>query len=258
MRLFFPLVVAMFASVALAAPASAQADPHSAQDDAEAHYQAAVTLFGEARYREALDEFDAAIAISPESIFFCNRAIVLIQLAEVDEALEALGTCQRTFAGDPSELAAIDAQRQAVAVVVNHVRPSAFATISAINAPTFEAPPRRRWNRSSTGYVLLAAGGALLASAATLDLLSSEIRRELEEEARGKLGSDEENYLAAREAYLARQRIWLGLAGAGALSTLAGAALVGSWLLRSEETVSVGWGLEFFAGGLGLTLQKSF
>lgn len=238
-----PLLSAVLALCALPSKAGAQSDPHADGSSAEAHYQTAVRLFGEGRYREALDEFDAAIEQSPESIFFCNRAIVLIQLTEVDEALHSLETCQNTFTGARSELAAIDAQRLAVERVVRSIRPAAFGTISSINAPVLDpiAPEGDGWTRASTGYVLLAAGGALLASAATLDLLSGDVRRNLEAEAQGPRGSNEEDYVAAREAYVGRQRIWLGLAGAGAVASVIGASLVVThFLFTPEAPVAVG------------------
>jgi tetratricopeptide (TPR) repeat protein len=130
------------------APAPAPEVPSKTRATAETHYQTAVSLFGEGRYREALDEFDAAIAASPESIFYCNRAIALIKIQEPEAALESLETCQSTHSGDDSELASIDAQRAGVSVLVHHVQPSVHATVSAINAPTLD---RRRWRSAGFG-----------------------------------------------------------------------------------------------------------
>lgn len=251
----------VFATVVCLLPArlTAQVDPHSPKADAEAHYQTAVRLFGEGRYREALDEFDAAIELSPESIFYCNRAIVLIQLTEIESALDSLETCQNTFTGDPTDLAAIDAQRLGVERVVRHVRPGVLDTVSMINAP-LEAPVVEddRWTRASTGFVLLAAGGALLASAATLDVLSGDIRERFESESQGPRGSTEEDYTAARNAYVARQRIWIGLTGAGALAVVSGAVLVGSYWLAApgEETVEVG--IRSVGSGIGAAIRLSW
>ncbi len=239
---------AVFATLAMmvcfTSSASAQSDPHSPKADAEAHYQTAVRLFGEGRYRESLDEFDAAIELSPESIFFCNRAIVLIQLTEIESALESLEVCQNTFEGSEAELAEIDAQRAAVESVVRVVRPRSLTTISDMSAPAevIVTADADGWTRASTGYVFLAAGGALLASAGTLDLLSADVRTDLEEEASAPAGSTDESYAAARQAYVNRQRIWLGLVGGGGVFALTGAALVLSHFLADdgeEETIAV-------------------
>lgn len=253
------LLLLMALAVLLPVRAYGQTDPHSPKADAEAHYQTAVRLFGEGRYREALDEFDAAIALSPESIFYCNRAIVLIQLTEVEEALESLETCQRTFTGDPSELAAIDAQRQGVAQAVRTVRPTTFDTISAMTTPVvIQEGSAGGWTRASTGYVLLALGGALIASAATFDVLSAPVRNELDRLAAGPKGATEEEFEEALANYRSQQRIWLLLAGGGALTTLTGAVLVlthwvGSGDSGAEVTAEI-----FGGGGFGLRFVTSF
>lgn len=234
--------------VVFCSTASAQ-DPHSPKADAESHYQTAVRLFGEGRYGEALDEFDAAIALSPESIFFCNRAIVLIKLREPEAALDNLETCQRTHTGSQEDLAEIDAQRQAVSVVVNHVRASMLDVVSAINAPAV-TDERKRWTRTETGIVFLGVGGAFLASAGTLDFLSKDLKADLQAKAGARLvsGADyaarEAEYQKVRRDYVTRQRIWIGLTAAGAAFTLTGAVLVVSrWLAsgaEKNESVEVG------------------
>ena len=218
-----------------------EAEPHTAGDSAESHYQGAVRLFGEGRYVEALQEFDKAIAISPESIFYCNRAVVLIKLGEPLEALRSLETCQNTFTGADAELAEIDAQRLGVERMVHNVRAGALATVDAINTPLAvePAPQGSGWTKASTGYVLLGVGGALLASAVTLDRLSVDIKDRFVEEARGRVDGTEEAYLEARAAYVQRQRIWLGLAAGGAAVTLVGSSLVALHFLGGNEGADV-------------------
>lgn len=241
------LLTVLLTTTVLFASASAFAeDPHSPASSAEGHYQAAVRLFGEARYREALDEFDAAIEISPESIFYCNRAIVLIQLQEPEAALESLETCQRTHSGGAAELAEIDAQRAAVAVMLENVRESALDTVSSINAPMLAAPDvKRGWGLTETGVLLAGVGVAALASAATLDFLSQDLRDDLAASATPTLGSSYQEGLAQyeelRTQYVTRQRIWLGLTAAGGLLTLTGATLVALEVFGSKESgVEVG------------------
>lgn len=218
-------------------PSAFAQDPHSPRQEAEAHYQTAVRLFGEGRYREALDEFDAAIAVEPESIFYCNRAVVLIQLGEASEALDSLQVCQDTFAGGEAERADIDAQRKAVETLVRHIRPSSLETVSAINAPKLRPEDDGSgWNRASSGYLLLGAGGALLASAVTLDVLSADLKRQYVDESFGPRGSTEESYEELRRRYVTRQRIWVGLTAAGGVFTLSGLALLAfHYLGRSPE-----------------------
>ena len=244
------------------APAPAPEVPSKARATAETHYQTAVRLYGEGRYREALDEFDAAIAKSPESIFYCNRAVALIKLQEPEEALESLQTCQSTHTGDKAELASIDAQRSGVAVMVDHVQPGVLETVSAINAPTLVAPeaPRRGWTRLETGILLIGIGGASLASAATLDFLSQELRDQLEAASSvsldGTEGFQEERtrYDELRQRYVRRQRIWLGLTAGGAAITLTGAILVTSRLVSRSRKVEVGVG----PGGANIQVRLQF
>lgn len=221
---------------------------------AEGHYQTAVKLFGEGRYAEALAEFDQAIAISPESIFYCNRAVVLIELDEAAEALESLETCQRTHSGSAEELAAIDAQRAAVSVITSHVQPGALGTVSLINAPIVAPaePASRGWTRVETGILLMGIGGAAFASAATLDFLSKDLKDDLRiaSEARVDGGADyaqrQREYDEARIAYRNRQRVWIGLTAGGALFTLTGATFaISRWLSSNpDDQVEVGITLE--------------
>ena len=248
----FRFLLGLLVALAAVAPTNvaAQTDPHASKIDAEARYQTAVRLFGEGRYREALDEFDAAIALTPESIFFCNRAIVLIQLTEVEAALESLETCQSTFTGEPGELAAIDAQRSAVDLVVRVVRPGTLDTVSAMTTPVvIQDPTGAGWTRASTGYVLLAAGGALLASAATFDILSSSVRDTLDDMIANPRTVTEEQFRAQLNEYKSRQRIWLLLTGGGALATLTGATLVVTHWLADDAASGVQVEASVVAGG---------
>jgi tetratricopeptide (TPR) repeat protein len=231
--------------VLLGSNAFAQATEQSKREEAESHYLAAVRLFGEGRYREALDEFDEAIADSPESIFYCNRAVALIKLQEPEAALESLQTCQETHAGGEEELAEIDAQRQAVGVIVGNIRTGVLSTVSAINAPDEQPPiiqPRRGWTRVETGIVLAGVGVASLASAATLDFLSQDLKTDLESASTAPLNgasisTRQQEYDAVRKRYVTRQRIFIGLTAAGAAFTVTGAVLTLSGLVnRNKET----------------------
>ncbi len=241
-------IALLIATLLVASSAHAQA-PSPATGTAESHYQSAVRLFGEGRYGEALGEFDAAIALSPESIFFCNRAIVLIKLQEPEAALQSLETCQQTHAGDQAELAEIDAQRAAVQVMVGHVRPSVLDTVSLINAPSVAPDARSGWTWTSTGVLLMSIGGAAIASAATLDFLSKDLQQTLQARATAVIVADgdylrrQAEYDEARKRYVDRQRIWLGLTAAGAVLTVTGATLVVSQWISSTGSTDVEVGL---------------
>lgn len=237
------------------------AEPPVSSATAEGHYQSAVRLFGEGRYGEALEAFDAAIALSPESIFYCNRAIVLIKLQEAEAALASLEACQRSHAGGPAELAEIDAQRAAVAVLVSHIRPGVLASVSAINAPRVNIDEPRGWTRTETGILLLGFGGAAFASAATLDFLSRDLRTELDARSRALItpGNDyarrQAEYDEARESYVRRQRVWIALTATGAVFTLTGATFVISRLLASEDSSEIEVGILGAGTGFVLTYR---
>lgn len=222
-------------------PAAAQ-DPHSGES-AEQHYQTAVSLFGEGRYREALDEFDEAIAISPEPIFYCNRAVVLVKLREPVAAVESMQICRNTFEGSEAELAQIDAQTQAMETFVATVRLSSSEVARSIaSGPVVvvEAPDqaeRKGWTMADTGYVTLAFGLAAVGSALTLDLLSADIRDEFLAEAEGGPGTSRERYDELKADYDQRQTVFLILSGVGAGLVLLGTGLV-VWDWTSDDTVS--------------------
>lgn len=247
----------VWAIVLHALPAAAE-DPHSPAQRAESHYQLAVRLFGEGRYREALDEFDTAIALSPESIFFCNRAIVLLQLREAERALESLETCQRTHSGGREELADIDAQRAAVNVVVHHITSGARDTVSAMNAPVLVAPAPTGWGMTETGFLLAGIGAAALASAATLDFLSADLHADFvasstaDVTATQSIAQRREQYDALRQRYVTRQRVWLGLTAVGALTAATGLTLV-VWSWSRNDRVALQWDVGAATGSVRFT-----
>ncbi|MBA2663704.1 MAG: tetratricopeptide repeat protein [Bradymonadaceae bacterium] len=235
------LLVVAVALLLLASAANAQqGDPHAPLEYAESHYQLAVRFFGEGRYREAVAEFDRAIALSPEPIFYCNRAVVLLQLKEADEALKSLQTCRDTFVGDNEELRQIDAQTGAIAVFVGHLRPNAMRLGAAIAdralALPVEPPASRdaQWGASDYGYLSLATGAALLASAATLDWLSADLREEFLLQSNGGANTSSERHAQLEEQIHDRQRVFLGLTIGGAVFSALGIGLVGYHFLAGE------------------------
>lgn len=239
--------------------ASAQQDPHDPRNAAEAHYQAAVRLFGEGRYREALDEFDVAIELSPEPVFYCNRAVVLIKLEESLEALQSLETCRDTFAGDPVELAQIDAQASGVGAFVRHVGPSATRVAQRVASEGVSVAPRDDgWGLSDVGYLSLGAGAAVLASAATLDLLSEDLRADFEAEASGEAGTSYVRYRELRDEFETRQAIFAWLTIGGLALAITGVSLVTYDLIVGEESVEVVLSPRLGASGAGAELLLRF
>lgn len=239
----------------LAAPSPALAQ----QQDAEGHYQSAVRLLGEGRYRESLQEFDAAIAITPNPIFYCNRAVALIQLKELDAALDSLQTCRDTFEGDDQALAQIDAQLKALSLLVREVRPN--ATKNAITIATLpratNTPAKGGWSAADTGYIGLGIGAALLGSAATLDLLSADLVTDFKD---ASTGTDRARYDAARADLAQRQRIFWGLTIGGSVLAATGAGLILYHFLSDdgEEATSATVLPMITPGGAGVVLDWRF
>jgi len=209
--------------------AAAQSPPADGSAKADAHYQTAVRLFGEGRYREALDEFDEAIAISPEPIFYCNRAIVLIELREPEDAYQSLETCRDGFTGATEDKAEIDAQMLAVGAFVHHVGPRATQITEDIaTGPLVKSTPTppEHGGFGATDYGLLSTGigAALVGSAVTLDLLSKPIVDEYKQ--LSAEGGSQQRYDELKQEILTRQRIWYALSIGGGVFALAGVGLV--------------------------------
>ncbi len=118
------LVLALMLVAAGATTAAAQSDA----DKAEAFYLQAVEFFNAGRYQEALENFDQAIALQPEAVFYCNRATVLKKLGEHLEALSSMEACMERFEvyDDESaeEKAQITAEVQAMQVALRNVSPT--------------------------------------------------------------------------------------------------------------------------------------
>jgi tetratricopeptide (TPR) repeat protein len=227
--------LALIALLLCSTPALAQ--QASSAQQAEDHYQSAAKLFGEGRYREALEEFDAAIAIAPEAIFFCNRAVVLIKLQEFDAALDSMRTCRDTFEGDPRELAQIDAQLNALTLYVRHLQRNAAATATTIATRPKSAPgtppPKPGWGASDTGYLVLGVGAALLGSAATLDLLSADLVQDYRDAA---TGPDPARYAQLKQDLSQRQRVFWGLTIGGSILAATGASIVLYNFISEDDT----------------------
>lgn len=235
------LLSGLILSLALSAPQDVRAQEPSAEPSvlADRHYQQAMLMFNQGRYREAVKHFNDAIELAPDPIFYCNRAIALIKLDELDEAIKSMITCRDTIGEDPQEVAQIDAQLQALTIFAKQLRPHAQTLARDIAAgpvikkvePT-PAPVDDGWSASDFGYISLALGGACFASAITLDLLSAQDVETLKKEQRG---GDKARYDEARSSIEQRQPLWIGLSAAGTGLALLGVTLIIVDLASDDE-----------------------
>lgn len=209
------------------------------QDAAELRYQAAVRLFGEGRYRESLAEFDAAIALDPQSVFFCNKALVELKLQETGQAVASLRECRQRFEGDDAELALIDAQLLGVTTFHDVVRIRAMTVARDIAAGPVALNPvdgePNTWDMGDTGFVFLGVSAALIASAITVDILSEDLKSDFLRESDGGPGTSLARYEELRDDLKFRQTIFYGLGIGGAASAAAGVVLLILHYSDSEE-----------------------
>lgn len=214
----------MLGSVPLAAQEST--DPARRAD---IHYQTAVRLFGEGRYREALDEFDKAIAIQELPVFHCNRALVLLKLQETEEAVRSLRVCRDGFEGQ-EEYASIDAELKGVSAYQYTLRPQAITVARDIASGELEAPeaakPAPGWDLADFGYLTTGLGAALLASALTIDLTSGSLTDDFKQESEGGPGTSTQRYNELRDQVEVRQDVFTILLISGAAVTATGIGMV--------------------------------
>lgn len=249
-------------------PAWAQDDGPSPDVEADRHYGEAVRLFGEGRYREAIEEFDRAIALTDEPVFYCNRGIALIKLNEWDAALEDLRTCRQTFEGDAAELAQIDAQYRGLRAFVRSVRPRAIEVAQDMAAADIEpkvveiSEPQSFWNTELLGHLSLGTGTALLTAAITLDFLSSDLRDEFVAESQGGPGTSPQRYLELRDELETRQTVFAGLTISGAALAVTGVSILTYTWFFAEEPIASGEASEISIaptdGGAALQLRLEF
>lgn len=207
-------------------------DPHDASAQAESHYQLAVRFYGEGRYREAVYEFERAIGVMPEAIFYCNRAVALIKLDEMEAALRSMVECRDRFEGDDEELHQIDAQTRALEIVARSVRLQAVVVARDMSMgmampvqPVVVVEPSRG-TASRYGYLGLGLGAGLLASALVLDWASADLRQDYVTQSRGGPGTSEAQHALLADRLRSRQQAFYGLVGGAAAVSVVGAGLL--------------------------------
>ncbi|RVU42609.1 hypothetical protein EA187_15590 [Lujinxingia sediminis] len=269
----FPIRAHRLAAAAVAAgllmgalPAAAQqggGDPHDAAQNAEVHYQIAMRLFNEGRYRESVEEFDQALALLDDPIFWCNRAVPLVKLAEMAQAGESLARCRDGFDPQSDDYAQVDAQLRGLTLVARGVEPRARSVAQMAGPRPLEMAPvalpeaQEGSGRRVAGWALAGAGVGLLASAWVLDLRSATVVHALAEAS--AQGASRERYDALRSEVALRQRVFWSLAGAGAAATLVGGGLL-TWDLLEEApqpaTLSLNPQLQPGLVGVGIRLSR--
>ena len=218
-----------------ASPALAQEEKTQEAKEAQAqsYYNQAITLFGQGRHREAVVAFDKAIQINPVPVYYCNKAIAQLKLNQLGDAIKSTTTCRDTFKGDKQELAKIDARLKAFQAVAEHTRANGRLTAQSIALKskvkkTVIVPPAKpivddSWNASDWGYISVALGGALLASALTLDWLSADAVDTLKTQSQG---GNKQDYDDARATIEQRKPLFWGLTIGGSLLSALGVGLI--------------------------------
>ena len=93
-----PLVAAL--ALALALPAwAAPREPPAATQQAKAHFRAGTELYRQARYREAISEFEEAYRLKPHGVVFYNLAQCHERLGDIHAALRAYHEYLRALPG---------------------------------------------------------------------------------------------------------------------------------------------------------------
>ena len=236
---------------------------------ADRRYEIAVRLFGEGRYREAIDEFSRAIELSGEPVFYCNRGVAFIKVNEWDAALEDLHTCRSTFQGSPAELAQIDAQYRGLQAFVRGVRPRAIEVARDIATGQIEptvvkvSEKESPWNVELLGHLSLGTGSVLLTTALTLDYLSADLREDFVEQSQGGLGTSEQRYRDLRDELETRQQVFTGLLISGAALAVTGiSVLTYTWFIADEPSDQAPQAAELAVeprdGGASLHLRLDF
>jgi len=212
----------------------ALADPAADAERAEAFYIQATQLFNAGRYQEALENFDRAIELQPDPVFFCNRSTVLLKLKEFKSALASLEVCRSQYAADGEEEAVqIDTEYKALSVFVELIEPHSRAVAARIasGAEAVDRPPTVIVEEGGEAlkYAAWGTGGlavALLGTALVFDLASASLIDDYESV--GAAGTDREQYVALQTKIEGRQQLIGTLLVVGLLSAAASGVLF--WL----------------------------
>ncbi len=224
----------------------------------------AIELYGRGRYREALVEFNKAVALSPEDpVLLCNRGVALLQLGEVSRARDDVASCL-SKTQDPEEKAPVDAQLQAISTILDSVTPKArrVADAAARAAKKLKDPdklkdppnptPREGWGLFEFGLVAAGTGVTLLASSALLDLASAGLVQEFKMASQGRVPRTRYNDLRAQVE--TRRTVFYSMLASGAVLTTVGAGFAAFGWWNDQVTLTPTASPE----GAGVSLRVSF
>ncbi len=246
-----PIHRAAFAALAaITFTASAPANAWAQGDDearAGENYQIAVDLLNEGRYGESVDAFTRAIELSPDPVFYCNRSAALVRLREYERAIDDLSHCRDNLGDAPEITARADAQLKALTVYTLTVRGQALGIARDIAAGPIvkktdpivppgevEPAPRPMSALAVMGGVGLGLGGASLAVAVGLDVLSEDVVADYKA---ASTSSDRAEYDRLRgEVAWRQQAFYGGMIAGGALVGIGAALLIVDALGSEEET----------------------
>jgi len=184
-RAYPVLAVLALAAVAVpAVPAAAQGRRHPPEEAVE-RYRVAYDHYKSGRYREAIVELEAALALDPESpTLVYNLARVHELLGELDEALRYYRLYEgRLPRGERREQARIRRAIERIegALSTSPADPEALTEPDWPGPPLEEPPPRRvRGVADAAVWVTGWTGLALLATGAVLGVLALDARRDVE------------------------------------------------------------------------------
>jgi tetratricopeptide (TPR) repeat protein len=192
---------------------------------ARAHFDAGNAHYAAARYKEAIQEFQAGYALVPRSSFLVNLGQAYRKLGDLDRAKESYVAYLRSLPEDSPlrdqalrVLAEIEVQRQARGARVQPAEPPPPAPPVFVrkSAPTPAEPPSRagRW----VGVGLIAAGVGLAGAGLVFELRAKAASDELSDlDHRGGVYDPEKDRIGRRDETLGAV-----LLGAGGLATAAG------------------------------------
>ena len=240
----------------------AGADELEAMEAAEAHYQMAVQLYGQGRYRESVEEFDKVLELHDDPIVHCNRAVPLIEIGRLAEARTSLVACREGYPEESADYREVTAEIEALTVTLDVVEPRARDVAESVAGAdddgdeaqpvVLEPPPvdEADGGGASTvqmmGLVLLGTGIGLGGAAAVVDWRSADMVEEYRQQSLGGEGTSAQRHAELRGQIETRQRIFWGLAITGGAAATVGLGLSAWGLFRGskDEGVSVDVGMD--------------
>jgi tetratricopeptide (TPR) repeat protein len=164
------------------ATVAAQAPTAAMEEEARNLFRAGSSAYSEGRYESALDYFKRAYELSGRSMLLYNMATAADRLRQDEDALR----WYRQYLEEMPDAANASEVRSRAEVIQRtmdrraktaeesrkgepEVEPEAGAEGEgdAVTAPTAEPPPKKSVNLTLPGWIMVAAGGAILAGGAT-------------------------------------------------------------------------------------------